>query len=247
MFRCDHKKSKWYLERDLAILVQDNPYTIQLTFEPKGKGHVDEPFYLSEKENKCVICGVEDDLTRHHCVPYCYRKFFPSSFKNFTSHDVLPICVYHHKIYEDFATNLKKEVSYLYNAPLEGFEGDIKGRKYSKKIARAKSYSRAIIKHGNKIPKERREEMLAWLEEFVGDKITEESLHDMIMNLHPSTKNEMYVHHGKIVVDKLLSDGGNQSIQEFCIMWREHFVNHMDPKFLPELWSLTYRPARIEE
>ena len=31
-----------------------------------------------------------------------------------------------------------------------------------------------------------------------------------------------------------------QDIMEFTIMWRKHFIDSMDPKYLPEGWSINY-------
>jgi hypothetical protein len=34
---CDSKKIKWYLDRDLAEVISENPLTIRLKFEPNGR------------------------------------------------------------------------------------------------------------------------------------------------------------------------------------------------------------------
>lgn len=69
--------SQWYLERDLAVLIDEDPPTIQLKFSPAGSGNSGSEFYLSEKQNRCVSCGLDKDYLRHSIVPHSYRKFLP--------------------------------------------------------------------------------------------------------------------------------------------------------------------------
>ena len=66
MFRCDQKKANWYLNRDLADPINNDPLVIKLKFEPKGLGNHAKPFGLTEMVNKCVNCGSEEFLTKHH-------------------------------------------------------------------------------------------------------------------------------------------------------------------------------------
>ncbi len=37
---------RWYLDRGLADVVGEEPLTIQLRFEPRGRGHADDQYYL---------------------------------------------------------------------------------------------------------------------------------------------------------------------------------------------------------
>jgi hypothetical protein len=34
---CDFKKANWYVERELAEVISNDPYTIKLRFEPNGR------------------------------------------------------------------------------------------------------------------------------------------------------------------------------------------------------------------
>ena len=45
-------------------------------------------------------------------------------------------------------------------------------------------------------------------------------------------KNFCTTSNGEMVVKKL------ENIKEFIVDWRRHFVETMDPKFLPEKWSI---------
>lgn len=76
---CDRKKAEWYVIKELAEIVTDQPtYTIRLKFEPKGRAVGDVgKYYQMAKENKCVVCGAKDSYIRKNVVPRDYRRHFP--------------------------------------------------------------------------------------------------------------------------------------------------------------------------
>ena len=39
MFRCDEKKAKWYLNRNLGEILSESPLIVKLKFEPRGLGN----------------------------------------------------------------------------------------------------------------------------------------------------------------------------------------------------------------
>ena len=57
--KCDRKKVEWYLDRDLADLVKEDPLTARLKFEPSGRGITafdgqqdDDEFYTEDRTNQ---------------------------------------------------------------------------------------------------------------------------------------------------------------------------------------------------
>jgi hypothetical protein len=77
MCHCNRRKIQWYLDRDLATLVCENPPTIQLRFQPRGLGHAGDEFYLRTKQNNCVVCGSPEKFIRHSIIPHAFRCHFP--------------------------------------------------------------------------------------------------------------------------------------------------------------------------
>ena len=94
MFRCDEKKANWYIKRNLAEIISNDPLIVKLKFQPKGLGNHNKKYGLSVIENICVVCGSDEFLTRHHVVPTCYRKFFPLEKKSHNFHDVLSLLLF---------------------------------------------------------------------------------------------------------------------------------------------------------
>ena len=95
----DHSKAKWYAERGLAKIECEDPITIRLNFEPKGREankamvtNNDDAFYSADRLNKCVVCGATENYSRFHVVPTLYRTHFPDNLKSHRSHDVVLLC-----------------------------------------------------------------------------------------------------------------------------------------------------------
>jgi len=236
LFLCLPKKANWYLDRNLAIVVSDDPMVIQLTFEPKGRGQNGDAYALGEKHNKCVVCGSEEELTRHHIVPYTYRKHFPDIIKSHNSHDIVPICVNHHSEYEeDYAIELKYIFAERYNAPLES------ETKINSDLTIVVKYSNILMEHWAKLPFKRQKQMISVIRQYHGyvGRLKQVLLTYAYVDLS-QTQTES---HGKIVVENLINE--NQ-LQWFVETWREHFIHSMNPQFMPEHWDVNRIVERVK-
>lgn len=224
MFRCEDKKVNWYLKRNLAQVINNEPLTIKLNFQPKGHGNHNKPYGLSEMANMCVVCGTEEFLTRHHVVPICYRRFFPVEKKSHNFHDVLSLCVDCHENYEKFAFDFKLKLAEKYNAPINGELLD------NKDFLKVRSLSGCLIgEHSTKIPKWRIDEMKSEIKKhFSWKRITKKRLEDVV-NLEVKVYNRT---HGEIVISKI------DNLESFIKEWRKHFIQHNDCKYLPQNWSI---------
>ncbi|KAF9576683.1 hypothetical protein EC968_005456 [Mortierella alpina] len=121
IFRCSRKRANWYLSRSLARSLSSN--SIHLTFAPAGQGHVNDPYFLEERENKCVVCAketAEAGATMLHVVPEQYRKWFPLRLKSHSSHDIVVACPECNAQWDREAAIVRKEIVRMYGIPLEG-------------------------------------------------------------------------------------------------------------------------------
>ena len=123
--KCDRKKIEWYLSKNLATKINDEPLTIKLNFEPNGRGissnkgdtKVDNQYYVQYKKNQCVVCGNEENYMRYQIVPVKYRCFFPEKFKSHRSHDVILLCFDCNEIAMKKQGELKKKLCIKYDVP----------------------------------------------------------------------------------------------------------------------------------
>lgn len=213
---CDRSKAEWYVKKGRGVQIEsESVYTVQLNFEPSGRAVAEVgEFYRSEKENRCAVCGSEENLVRKNVIPHEYRKFFPSVMKSKTSHDILLLCIECHQKSNISENVLRLKLKAKCNAPLEGDknEEDIEAAKILKchqKLARA------LLK-GNNIPDSRIQEMKEILESaYPGDEINDDFLIDL-MSQQPSTT--ILNSHGNIVVQKFIENEGLVALEK---MWRE--------------------------
>ena len=222
--RCNENKAKWYLQRNLAKIRSENPLEIILTFIPKGKGNYGDAFYSGTRENKCVVCGAEERLSRHHIVPQCYRRHFPEKVKNHSSHDVVLLCRKCHHSYERIADDLKNVLAKEYNAPLHN--------KVDTKIRRRRRIAGLAytLLNFHSIPKDKQDKMLEPIREY----LKRQDISDGDLKRLSSMKKEAFstYTHGRITVSKITD------IEGFVIRWRQHFYDIMKPKFLPKNWDI---------
>lgn len=229
MFKGNEKKAYWYLNKNLANIIEfdinNKPTAIKLNFEPDGLGHPMDEFFLSSKENVCVVCGESDftRLTKHHVVPYMYRKWFPLEYKSKNSHDVLLVDAEQHFKYEMEANKLKDRIARDLGLPTL--------KEYSHHIKRKAAYSgmaRAILNPD--IPFENKIDICIKFQRKT--QLSPNSTN--LKNYLRAVKNECEMSnlYGQIIVDKIAD------LQEFSEMWRKHFVDTMNPKYLPLGWRV---------
>lgn len=236
LFLCINKKATWYLDRNLATIINKEPLEIQLNFQPKGFGHQGDNYALSEKMNKCVVCGRENDLTRHHIVPYTYRKHFPEQIKSHNSHDVVPICSKCHAEYEEeHAIELKYIFAERFNAELE-----LKTQ-INSDLTIVVKYAKVLLEHGCNIPYSRKKQIIQTIRQYHGPlgRLNKILLMYAYVDLS-ETKTET---HGHIVVNRLIED---DLLQWFVETWREHFIFSMNPLYMPEHWNIKRPIERID-
>lgn len=230
MFFGNIKKVNWYLNRDLAEIIKQEGETmhIKLLFEPNGKGHNDgDSYYLTEKENKCVVSANKEinNLTKHHIVPYMYRKHFPLEYKSRSSHDLVLMTWKEHRKYENQADLLKSKI-------LEEF-GIQSVKEYNITELRAGKIANTILRYGNVIPNDKLENLKQNYKDATGLYPIEDNLKITIALVSDGKKwKKNSVEYGKLVVEKL------DNIEDFCIRWRQHFIDYAKPEHMPEGWSV---------
>ena len=233
MSRLDTKRAQWYLRRNLATLTGDS--TIQLTFVPSGPGHADDLYYRSSKENRCVVCGKEENLTRHHVVPHTYRRFFPEAFKSRSSHDIVIICDEHHTDYENnHAILLTQKIAKEMGFPLHmgNHKNVVTKEEKAKRLAR--------IWLGREMPLHRKEEIRWNIEYLIGHPMTEEAiglLANATLKSHKGGPPKGSKTHWSEVV-RILNE--TNAIPEFVRRWRQDFIDNAKPAFLPLGWSVEH-------
>ncbi|GMP66833.1 hypothetical protein CsSME_00027028 [Camellia sinensis var. sinensis] len=187
---CDRRKLEWYLRRDLAKIVDENPPAIMLLFEPKGRPEdEDNDFYIHSKKNICVGCGEGNHYLRYRIIPSCYRMHFPEHLKSHRSHDIVLLCVDCHEIAHAAAEKYKKKIAAEFGIPLfvrkvvdsrqtqdaSGTSASHDGTGVSP--LQLRTAAMALLRHGQRMPSNRREELIQIVMKYYGGReISEEDL-----------------------------------------------------------------------
>ena len=255
MFTCGEKKANWYLERNLASLIGINK--IKFTFDPKGMGFDDdEEFGRNVRQMRCVVSGVEFDLQRHHIIPYCYRTYFPNEFKSKNHHDVVLINKIRHSEYEQQATLFKDEIANKFNVKtISEFNANyaIKLRQVGKENFIILNAISSLFKGYGKLDNEIKLAKLHFISERTNIPFTVLSKYNYIQLYKIYTylkyendnkinkfkkENRILFDHGYQVVKQLDTD---KKIIKFVKLWRNHFIDTMQPQYMPDGWSVDFR------
>uniref|UniRef100_A0A0P6JCY8 Exonuclease 3'-5' domain-containing protein 2 n=1 Tax=Heterocephalus glaber TaxID=10181 RepID=A0A0P6JCY8_HETGA len=238
---CDRRKAQWYLDKGIGELVSEDPFVVKLQFEPAGRPESPGGYCLLVKKNVCVVCGKTDSCIRKNVIPHEYRKHFPIEMKDHNSHDVLLLCTSCHAISNYYDSHLKQQLAKEFQAPISSEEGlrlleDPERRQ-------VRSGARALL-NAVSLPASRKEELLQALREFYNrDSITDEMLQEAA-SLETRISNESYTPHGLKVV-QCHARGGLCSLMQLESRWRQHFLDSMQPKHLPQQWSVDYNHQKL--
>jgi hypothetical protein len=256
MYTTSKRKVDWYLERELAEIFAPNK--VKLLFTPKGEGFKEhEIFGKLPRINRCVVCGEEHNLQRHHVVPYHYRKFMPLKYKSRNHHDVVLICRKHHEEYEQIAKFHKNKIA-------DDFKVDsieiMNARQINFMVEQLKDQFKAVklldtmLNRYNTIPEERVDWIAKELKIVLNVDIMEmdfEQIEDLLNKtdkLIKAKKSEMMnvenFFHGKAVIEKLET---TKDFENFIRGWRIHFVESMSPLYMPVGWSVDFTYSRDQK
>ena len=264
---CDFKKMTWYLERNLATLISNDPPVFKLIFEPNARGCVDENlkssnFYIESRTNCCVICGKTNNYLRFHVIPILYRSCFPENLKSHKSHDVVLLCLECHERARKVYEQKKEEISKRYGVPLnvmsDGKNNFLQLTQFIKKCKvikknKNKNLPEIAEKKLKKNLKETFDSLIQNSKDFKNfvekNKIKcdkEEDIDDKFLNIFvdkfivddKNIPDGKRNLHGKLVIEKV------KDLKEFIMEWRQFFLDSFQPKFLPKEWSVKHEIVR---
>ncbi|XP_069567773.1 exonuclease 3'-5' domain-containing protein 2 isoform X1 [Brachyistius frenatus] len=242
---CDKKKAKWYLDKGIGVLQSEEPFVVRLLFEPSGRPDSQQDYYLTAKENLCVVCGKADSYIRKNIVPHEYRRHFPTEMKDHNSHDILLLCTGCHAASNMHDSFLKQQLADEFAAP-QGCEEGVRLLEDSDR-RRVRSAARALLTAGDGLPEPRREELQVLIKSFLNtdeeQQLTDEALQQAAA-LETRILNEAYVPHGLKVV-RAHAERGLRGLMDLERRWRQHFLTTMQPRHLPPFWSVEHNHSKF--
>jgi hypothetical protein len=230
LFHCTRRKADAYLKHGSAEIVTREPLTIRLLFTPGGPGVANDPCLMQPLDNRCVVCGADGNLTKHHIVPYCYRRWFPNEIGYLTNYDVMALCMACHEGYEARARQLKRELERESGVPPECYRFD----RQTPELARLRSHANALLMYLPVMPPEKVRECLETVRaHYDRPDITRDDL-VTARGVGSHTPDLDFVTPSRYVVSQLKTV---EEVDAFAVRWREHFLKTMRPRFMPSGWT----------
>lgn len=228
------KKANWYINKGLADWV--NETTIRLRFTPSNRVDPDQALYfVSEKANRCVICGASQHFMRHYVVPFCYRTLFPDSYKTHLSHDVVLTCADCH-IQAERSAQCRRQ--YLEDS-LRTDPATAAPQIFDPQKQNIQRTATALLKWRERLPKSRivecEDQLRAWFQ-LGPDQYLSLQLLQQASALNSYSPNPRYIPGPELVVNPLLRD--EVALAKFIREWRAHFLETQLPRYLPKGWSI---------
>lgn len=236
----DKRKAEWYIKKGLGVEIENEPLRVRLNFEPAGRavGEVGE-YYQSVKKNCCTVCGKDHELIRKNVIPHEYRKYFPNIMKDKMSHDIVLLCTHCHQVSNMSDLKIRRMLEMKCNAPIAQLPDNVDELQKFKTI---RGSARALLKNNNLIPEERKKELRSVIEEAYPDKIIDDGfLKELLAQAEPEHINKASSH-GEIVVDYYAKNAG---IVELEKIFRQHFLDTMNPQHMPSLWNINHNADRL--
>ena len=212
------KRFQYFLDRGLAEKIDEKG--LRLFSPPKGKRF--SPYLLREIANQCVRCGKTEKLTKHHVVPYSFRRWFPEEKKRKNHYDILLLCIECHDFYEPSSQEFREKLAQEVGLSSYG-KIPIKGN------GRVRSVANALLNYRTQMPfsvyRERLNEVYAWLGR---NQVTEAELKQL-------AKIPLYETQKEKPEQTIINQLGVETVTR---RWREHFLTILKPLFLPSGWTV---------
>ncbi|GFV45066.1 exonuclease 3'-5' domain-containing protein 2 [Trichonephila clavipes] len=234
------EKAEWYLKKGIGEKISEEPLTVRLKFEPSGRPKLDDVFYTKEKLNQCVVCGNIENFHRKFVVPSDYRKYFPDLMKKNVSHDIILLCDLCHKKSNILDKELRQKLAELCDAPLS-YQIYAK-YKYNCEITKVRSAARTLLKSGDKLPENRYKELEKIVSEHYNTLYITDDILKQACLLEISTSNNTFIPHGLKVNQYFCKNGGLIQLEK---IWRQHFLDSMQPQFLSPMWSVDHNHKKL--
>jgi hypothetical protein len=255
MFINNEHKANWYLKRNIVRLIGDKE--VQFIDKPKVKRRPGDDYLITPIERICVVCGVEEELQKHHVIPTLYRQFMPDEYKSNNHHDVVIICSKHHEHYERIYSNFfRDELAELFDVPTVNELINSKTviyRTHKIIINKATSLMKynsnmdidKLLRLSNDILKS-----TAVLKHHKDAFLTETELKKVVRyhtkalkSLADDLDDYIGIKHAKKIVDKCIEQG---ILYEFIVNWRRNFIENMQPQYMPVGWDM-FKKINYEE
>jgi len=245
LFVNNEHKMNWYLKKNLIEVIDFDDKTVRFIKQPQ-EVFID-PFIQTIIEKKCVVCGTEEELQKHHIIPYMYIRHLPEQYKSHNHHDVVILCENHHYHYEkNFSKEMGDKLAQLNNVKTIR-ELTLEFAYKIKTHSKIRNIAKSLLSHTSVMNIERQELLTQLIIDHTPSlnnstsKILTKDEVIVALNYHIPIIQDLnssdYVvnNHAKRIVDVYLN---NDNVFELLFLWRKNFIENMKPKYMPATWDI---------
>ncbi|XP_071089719.1 exonuclease 3'-5' domain-containing protein 2-like [Haliotis cracherodii] len=243
--RCDIFKAEWYLEKNLGRKISDDPFIVQLKYELEmtNEDEVHDNLYEDNEDTvaMCVVCGRTHAFIKKYVIPTEYKRYFHRVLKSARrSQNILILCPDCYQVSSQHDAILRQQLAHKCNAPLDSGAGSKTVTDYE--LQKVKAAAKALKFNREKIPQARVQELESTVMDFFEVTSLEPEIIEQASEMDVKVVNSSYVSHGKKVVMYYRADN---KLYEFEKMWRQHFLETMQPKHMPPFWTVDFRDKQL--
>lgn len=227
------KRCQWYLNKNLATLILNEPFTIKLLFETKlQKNNIVDDHTKEPRKDICVSCGISTHLNRHNIVQTLQAKC--KDYNIINSHDMVLIC-------NRCTSKINSVHDHFVNKLLDDFNlvdqfQELENKNYQNKIC--KNLANGILI--NSTPASKRQEYIKKLAEIYQTS----ELDITSVKVNQISKLDIIINSKHHILSKYIENNFDM-IDVYRKRWRQHFIDTLKPTFLPSNWSIDYKPINI--
>lgn len=216
------KRCESYLKHGLATLISENPFIIQFTFDLQHEFVPHDSYFLTPKQNICVVCGDVSCLTKTRIIPSSIRNVLSKRYS--ISHvDIVLTC---HKCHDTYNSKCHKKL-------LELSADFVPYKTLNFKKLQIKRYASGLVRLWH-LPSltAKKEMLLNKLEADLGHRPT------LVECKEICNRNEIYDVTGEWAKSRAEIILAKFSDKDMVKMWRLFFLDEMKPLFLPENYDI---------
>ena len=111
-------------------------------------------------------------------------------------------------------------------------------------LLKVRSAAKALLHAGEKMPPQRCEELENIIKDYYNvESVTDEILQESVQTNTKVENSNFAGLHGERVVKSVTEAG---ELEDFVRMWRTHFLEYMQPRFLPEMWCVDHNLQKLK-
>ena len=239
----------------IRLLFEHNGSSNTKTNKKDGTTSSEEVYLRSTKRNICVACGQGENIIRHYIIPHSYRSLLPIEYKSHMSHDIVILCPNCHLHCEKLSKCRMKQIESesRTHALMLGIitnMNDLEPVIDDAYLGHVRSCALALVKYKDTLPCERVNRYEQVVRDYLISVSTEKEDDDnketflvltrshlqKACSIKYRIKNPNYISGSVLVVQSLQGDACR--IEQFIIEWRKHFMDTVQPKFMPTGWQI---------